>query len=190
MYLHNLTDQIPKTIYLNHEQTPKPKPSGKLAQERIDFAFGCKTRLSNTIADYQDSSIRILNSKHTNDLGVIEAEVLDGVNVRLTNIERTLIDITVRPEYSGGPNEVLTAFRNAAEHVSINKLVSILKKVDHVYPYHQAIGFYLEKSGAYRKSQIDLLKKQEMQFDFYLMHQIKNAKYSSNWKLFYPESLD
>ena len=121
--------------------------------------------------------------------GAKPEEVLDGVNVRLTNIERTLVDAVVRPEYSGGPNEVLTAFRNAAENVSINKLVSMLKRIDHVYPYHQAIGFYLEKSGAYRQSQIDLLRKQEMRYDFYLMHQIKDAKFSSRWKLYYPESL-
>lgn len=189
VYLHNLTDQVPKTIYLNHEQTPKPKSAGKLTQEKIDFAFRCKTRLSNAIATYEDNTVRILNSKHTGNLGVTETEVSTGVKVHLTDIERTLIDITVRPEYSGGPNEVLTAFKSAAENVSINKLVSILKKIDYVYPYHQAIGFYLEASGAYRESQVELLRKLEMRFDFYLMHQIQNAKYSPRWKLFYPEGL-
>lgn len=189
MYFHNLTNQVPKTIYLNHEQTPKPKSASKLTQEKIDFAFRCKTRLSNTIATYKENSIRILNSKHTGNLGVIEAEVSAGLNVYLTDIERTLIDITVRPEYSGGPQEVLAAFKNAVENVSINKLVSILKKIDYVYPYHQAIGFYLEASGVYREKQINLLRKHEMRFDFYLMHQVQNAKYSSKWKLFYPKGL-
>ena len=189
VYLHNLTDQVPKTIYLNHEQTPKPKSAGKLTQEKIDFAFRSKTRLSNTIAVYEDNTVRILNGKHTGNLGVVEAEISAGVKVYLTDTERTLIDITVRPEYSGGPNEVLTAFKNAAEDVSINKLVSMLKKFNYVYPYHQAIGFYLETRGAYRESQIELLRKLEMRFDFYLMHQIQNAKYSPRWKLFYPEGL-
>ena len=79
--------------------------------------------------------------------------------------------------------------KNAAEAVSINKLSAMLKKIDYVYPYHQVIGFYVEKSGAYRKSQIDLLRKQEMVYDFYLMHKMSNPKYSSAWKLHYPEGL-
>jgi len=190
MYFNNLTNQVPKTIYLNHEQTPKPKSPGKLTQEKIDFAFRCKTRLSNTITKYGDANVRVLNSMYTGDLGVTKIEVSEGFNVRLTDIERTLIDITVRPEYSGGPIEVLAAFRNAVEKVSINKLVSILKNIGYIYPYHQAIGFYLEVSGVYRKSQIELLRKIGMQHNFYLMHQIQNPKYSSKWKLFYPEALD
>lgn len=189
VYFNNLTNQVPKTIYLNHEQTPKPRSAGKLTQEKINFAFQCKTRLSNTVAKYKDMNIRVLNSMYTGDLGVTEIETADGFMIHTTDIERTLIDITVRPEYSGGPVEVLRAFKNAAEEVSINKLVSMLKKINYVYPYHQTIGFYLEKSGAYRESQINLLKKFNPQFDFYLMHQIKNQKYSSKWKLFYPEAL-
>ena len=189
MYFNNLTNQVPKTIYLNHEQTPKPRPKGKLTQEKIDFAFQCKTRLSNTVVKYNDTNIRVLNSMHTGDLGVTEIETADGFTIRLTNIERTLIDITVRPEYSGGPVEALSAFKNAAEKVSINKLVSMLKKINYVYPYHQAIGFYLEKSEAYRESQINLLSKIKIKHKFYLMHQIKQPKYSSRWKLFFPEGL-
>src|SRR5580692_6282313 len=37
--LHGLTDQIPKTIYVNQEQSPKPAPKGELTQGAIDRAF-------------------------------------------------------------------------------------------------------------------------------------------------------
>ena len=189
MYFHNLTMQIPKTIYLNNEQTPKPKSETGLDQRRIDFAFRMKTRLSNRSADYNEYKIFLLNGKNTGNTGVIETDGPDNSKVRVTSIERTLIDIAVRPEYAGGPFEVLRAYKNAADFVSINKLSAILKKIDYVYPYHQVIGFYVDKSGAYRKSQIDLLRKQEMIYDFYLMHRMKNPQYSSAWKLYYPEGL-
>lgn len=187
MYFHNLTQQIPKTIYLNQEQTPKPKPEGGLEQRRIDFAFRTNTRTSKRTANYKDYKICLLNGKNTGNIGVIEMKGPDESNVKVTNIERTLIDIAVRPEYAGGPFEVLRAYKNAAETVSINKLSAMLKKIDYIYPYHQVIGFYLDTCGAYRGSQIELLRKQDMIYDFYLMHKMENPRYSSKWKLYYPE---
>ena len=50
----------------------------------------------------------------------------------VTGVERTLIDATVRPVYSGGINEVLTAFSRASKMVSINKLVAMLKKINYI----------------------------------------------------------
>lgn len=189
MYVHDLTKQIPKTIYLNCEQTPKPKSEVGLDQKRIDFAFRMKTRISNRVADYNEYRIYLLNGKNTGNMGMIEANGPDDSKIRITNVERTLIDIAVRPEYAGGPYEVLRAYKRAASVVSINKLLAMLRKIDYIYPYHQVIGFYVDKSGAYRKSQVDLLRKPEMIYDFYLMHKMENSKYSSRWKLYYPEGL-
>ena len=40
--------------------------------------------------------------------------------VRVTDLERTLIDIAVRPEYAGGVYEVLNVYRLAKGKVSAN----------------------------------------------------------------------
>jgi predicted transcriptional regulator of viral defense system len=103
-----------------------------------------------------------------------------------TDLERTLIDITVRPAYAGGVQEVLKAYTNAAKKVSVNRISALLDKLDFIYPYHQAIGFYLEKSGAYKDNQIKLISKKDMKFDFYLTYDMKEMLYSEKWKLFYP----
>ena len=134
--------------------------------------------------------VYLLEGMFTSNLGVTEMEGPDGENLRLTNLERTLIDITVRPEYSGGIHEVLKAYQSARDRVSINTLVATLRKIGYLYPYHQAIGFYLEKAGGYRDSQIGLLRNFEFNYDFYLMHQIKESAYSKRWRLYYPKSLD
>lgn len=187
MYFHELTEQSPETIYINIEQDAKPRPQGTLAQERIDAAFKRPTRISNNVAHYAGRLIRMLNGMCTGNLGVIEMGRPKGEKVRLTDVERTLLDITVRPEYAGGVYEVLKAYRIAKDKVSVNRLVATLKKINYVYPYHQAVGFYLDRAGVYSPSQVDLLGKFERKFDFYLMHNTKESEYSARWRLYFPK---
>ena len=189
VYFHDLTEQTPKTIYINVEQESKPRSKAALIQERIDAAFKRRTRLSNNIAEYQDRTIRMLNGMQTGNLGVIEMSGPDGEQLRITNVERTLIDITVRPEYAGGVHEVIKAYQLAKDKLSVNKLVATLKKINYIYPYHQAVGFYLEKAGAYNKSRLDLVRSFEMKYDFYLMHEMKDYEYSQQWRLYFPKGL-
>lgn len=187
LFLHNLTEQIPKTVYVNLEQSEKPKSSSPLSQENINRAFASSQRVSKNIAILDDYQICRLNGKFTNKLGVINVKGSQGETLLATDLERTLIDSVVRPAYSGGVFEVVNAFIHAKDKVSINKLTAMLKQLDYVYPYHQAIGFYLEKSGVYKDSQIRLLKKFDFKYDFYLTHQMKETEYSKEWKLYYPK---
>jgi predicted transcriptional regulator of viral defense system len=187
LFLHNLTEQIPKTVYVNLEQPEKPKPKSPLSQENINRAFSRPQRVSKNIAIIGDYQICRLNGKSTNKLGVINIKGQRGETLLVTDIERTLIDSVVRTAYSGGVFEVLNAFIRAKDKVSINKLTAMLKQLDYVYPYHQAIGFYLERAGIYKDSQIRLLKKLDSEYDFYLTHQMKETEYSEEWKLYYPK---
>jgi predicted transcriptional regulator of viral defense system len=187
--LHGLTDQIPKTVYVNYEQSPKP-PGGGLTQEGIDRAFANRQRQSKLTYKYEDFQIVVINGKHTGRLevtqlpGSVEGELLD-----VTKLERTLIDIAVRPNYAGGAVQVLEAFERAKPTVSINTLVATLKKLNYVYPYHQVIGFYMQRAG-YPESQWQKLKKLGLQFDFYLTYQLPaKKKYDPKWRLYYPGSL-
>lgn len=185
VYLHDLTEQIPKTIYVNVEQPMKRSSTAKLSQNSIDRAFSNHPRLSNNTATLKDYKICLLNGKHTNRLGVIEIDA-ENEKIMVTDIERTLIDIAVRPSYAGGIHEVLKAYKQAVGKVSINKLTAMLQKLSYIYPYHQAVGFYLQKSGVYKESQVQLLKKFNFKFDFYLTHRMTETQYSKEWRLYYP----
>lgn len=111
-----------------------------------------------------------------------------GTKIRVTDVERTLIDVTVRPIYAGGVGRVLEAYRRARHKASIPKLLDTLHKLDHVYPYHQAIGFYLERAG-YSGGHLTEFKKPKMEFDFYLGHGMRDPAYSDQWRVSYPPGM-
>lgn len=188
--LNQLTNQIPKTIFLNSEQAPKDYGTAEidLKQDRIDYAFRNRCRVSKTVADFKDKRVCLVNGKYTGQKSVIDIED-QGVFVKTTDIERTLIDCTVRPIYSGGVHSVLQAFRAARDRVSINKLTATLESLNYIYPYHQAIGFYLERAGNYSQNQIRLLNKFKKNIDFYLDYAIKEREFSAKWRINYPKGM-
>lgn len=184
LFAHGLTNQISKTIYVTAERATR-STKGSITQKGISSAFSKAQRVSQNIAYLNDNQvICLLEGQNTNKVGTIKTK--DGLLI--TSIERALIDAVVRPLYNGGISEVFEAFVRAADRVSVNKLTAILKKIDYIYPYHQAIGFYLEKSGVYRDSQIDLLRRFDFEYDFYLTYNMKKVEYSKEWKLYYPKS--
>lgn len=189
MQVHELTDQSPEILYVNHEQRPQPKPAGPLTQEAVDRAFKATQRVSKNFAAMGRRKVRVLNGKHTGRYGVEELKDQDGHPVQVTTLERNLIDIVVRPGYSGGVTEVLEAYRRAAERVQVNKLLATLRKMDYVYPYQQAIGFYMDRSGAYPEKRLAMLEAERSDINFYLTYAMGEVEYSDRWRIYYPAGL-
>jgi len=108
MWIHGLNENH-KNIFINNEQSPKPKSSSYLSQEGIDRAFQNQQRYSKLFYKYQDTRIALINGKHTGRLEVQQSHAPSGHAVDVTSLARTLIDITVRPGYSGGVPAVLQA---------------------------------------------------------------------------------
>lgn len=188
VYLHSLTDQIPKRIYVNHEQGPKRFPKATLSQSGIDAAFKKPARITHAVFAMGDLQIVALNGKYTDRLEVGTVNGPSGSALALTKLERTLIDIVVRPVYAGGVVQVVEAFRAARSRVSVNVLAATLKRLDYIYPYHQCVGFYMERAG-YESSRIEHMHSIPREFDFYLTNEIKEADYDPKWRLFYPRGM-
>jgi hypothetical protein len=186
VFLHGLTDQLPQRIYANREQSPKPESDSEITQAALDRAFKQQQREAHYIVSGPGYEVVLLNGKQT---GRLEVGVLPGPQgepLEVTKLERTLIDITVRPLYAGGVYQVLEAFRAAKERVSVGALLATLKKLHYRYPYHQAVGFYMERAG-YGEALLGRVERLDMALDFYLTHGLRRHAYSRRWRLFFPE---
>jgi hypothetical protein len=187
MFLNQLTLQIPKTLYLNFEHSPQTKNQilkSNITQKNIDQAFESSQRKSSKYFLFNDKKVIIVNGKYTGKIGVVN-RINSNQNFEYTDTARTLIDIAVRPVYSGGVFEVLEAFKIAKGKVNINKIAEYLSQLNFSYPYHQVIGFYLQKAG-YSLTEYILFKR-DMNFDFYLTYGIRNREYSNDWRIYYPK---
>lgn len=182
-YLHGLTTQVPKVIYVSFEQSKKKDVARELQQSSIDAAFAKPQRESGTTAKYGDFTFLIHNGMYSNRLGVFTLNDLP-----VTNIERTLIDIAVRPSYSGGVELVLEIYKKAINNISIVKLITTLKKLNFIYPYHQIIGFYLERAGL-RDSKLEGFLSEKQMYDFYLTYDMVEKEYDKKWRLYYPKGM-
>ncbi len=186
MQLHSLTEQIPKTIYFNVEQK-LTGGGGTPTQEGIDRAFKAKCRVSKNVVATDEYNVRMLNGRSTSRLGVTNMEVTTGRFVSVTDLERTLIDIVVRPVYAGGLFLVANAYKRAKGRLLIPRLVKYLKMLDFTYPYHQSIGYLLERKGGYSSDQLEGLKNLGLEFDFYLDYAMRSTRYIEEWRLIVPK---
>jgi hypothetical protein len=188
VFLHGLNDQLPKTLYVNQEQSEKPRQSGELSQDRITQAFSRHQRTSSYVYVFNSYRAVLLSGKQTGNLGVIQAKGPRGEDVTITNLARTLIDIVVRPAYAGGIFQVLEAYKGARDRVAGVDIVAMLKGLEYLYPYHQAVGFLMERAG-YPESDWEQLRQLGTKFDFYLLHAIKRPRLDEKWRLFVPQGI-
>lgn len=189
LFIHQLTLQIPKTFYLNYEHSSDMMPvTGKpnLTQVAIDKAFSSSQRKTTIAYSYNERKIFILNGKKTGKLGVLK-QTNEQQCYEYTDLERTLIDIAIRPVYAGGVFEVLEAYKKAKEKINTKKLADYLSALDFIYPYDQVIGFYLEKAG-YPEPDLKLFEKKHT-LKFYLTYDIRNKDFSERWQLFFPKGV-
>jgi predicted transcriptional regulator of viral defense system len=188
-YLLGLIKRPPVAIFLNVEQSAKkPAASGSLSQPAIDRAFAGKQRQSNLSYENGELVVTILAGKNTGRSGVEPLTSSEGRGIAATNLERTLIDVTVRPTYAGGINAVLDAYHAARERVSTQTLVSTLNTLNYTYPYPQAIGFLMQRAG-YPSDAVETMRSRVSDFKFYLTHGQKDPEYDHDWRLFYPRDL-
>ena len=201
LYVHDLTINNPKEIYINREQSKKPinKENAILTQRKVDYAFSKEMRQTNDIYNFAYQGIyykvHILNAKNTNKTGIIKKTPIGfSKAVQVTNRERTLLDCTIRPRYSGGAIEVLEAYYAAKTDLIVPLLADYLKKFDYIYPYEKSVLFYLKNTN-YPKHAIAIIEDMlahspNRHINFYVDYQIPRKKEDETIGIFYPSEID
>lgn len=203
MYFNGLTEQIPKIAYINTEQKSYEYSNNceeireNLTDEKIAIAFTKEKMQSRFCLKRYGYNIRHIHGKNTGCTGVVKRK-LGNLSINVTDVERTLIDITVRPDYAGGISSVLKAFQTTLENpeisLSIKTLIFYLKKINYIYPYHQSVGFLLDCAGFDKLLVNKLHQAFEIKHNFFLIHHPNNKNkenliYCEKWKIYAPKFL-
>ena len=187
MQIHQLTLQIPKSIYVSYgkgHSYPNNNKDIELEQSSIDLAFAKPQRITSESYKSELDNTRFYFIQKAYIEQNVGITFLNGYHH--TDLERTLIDIAIRPSYSGGVFEVLEAFEIARDIVDIEKINKYLEKLNYIYPYHQLIGFYMDKAG-YDKKNIEKLFLKNIFNNFYLTYNMSNKEFDTKWKIFFPK---
>ncbi|MCW5589320.1 MAG: hypothetical protein KIT27_06605 [Legionellales bacterium] len=114
-----------------------------------------------------------------------------GVKLRITSLERTIVDVLDKPELGGGWEDILASF----EMVGV---LNIQKLIDYALLLNNAtliskVGFFLEKyqkNWGVSEQQLNLLMKYLPKSKHYLIRNKRGSgKYFSRWKLVIPNRI-
>jgi predicted transcriptional regulator of viral defense system len=189
MKVHQLTLQLPKTVYVSIDKYKEsvPPKTIKLQQENIDKAFSKKQRLSTESykSHYNGYKYVFLHKKH----GSINIGIHNNKKHQVTDLERTLIDIAIRPAYSGGVFQILEAYKTAKDKVNTNKIAKYIDEFNYIYPYHQLVGFLMDMAG-YDNKLLEPFLKKKTALNFYQTYNMNNKKLNEKWGIYYPMGLE
>jgi predicted transcriptional regulator of viral defense system len=196
IYHNDLTNQIPRTIYLAIEETRKNdairKKPKKLPDAAIRRAFIKPARSTEEIYDFFGHDIVVTKRVARNETGV--SDVSDKkrpcpTGSKVTSLERALIDAIVHPHYNGGLTSLPAYFENAKGRISDASVVQIYDKLGYTYPYWQSLGFMCDKIGL--KSLAKKIAKGRTPLNrFYIDHLAKSTWVcDTKWQVYYPKDL-
>jgi len=159
MSFHELTDQILSVVYVYTPQTKgKARALYKYKIEGYNF---------------------FLIQTEPEHLWGIERRAVGETKARITDLERTLIDGLMRPQYCGGFREVLNAFEMAKDRMEVDKLVDYGKRCPHVI--QKRLGWILEQLSIAPSSPLEIL--QTSYYDKLDPAAPRRGKYNKKWML-------
>lgn len=132
--IHGLTDQV-----LNHIYVMAP--------------YGRKHFSSKTSFEIERTTYKIINVSPQSFFGT-EIRWITEAPITVTDLERTLLEGLIRPEYCGGFREVMEAYGQAKERLNQNKLIDYGKKIS--LSVLKRIGWVLEEIGIHNEGIEDL----------------------------------
>jgi predicted transcriptional regulator of viral defense system len=200
LYLHGLTLNVPKPIYVKSRRTKDKNPpheAGELTQEQLDSAFSIPARMTRNIYtfDYEGTTheVYLLEKSAEVDKGITKVSAPHAPSgIAVSGVEKTLVECVVKTNYAGGAGEVLDAFRRARETLKILRMMQLLKGGRYLFPYEKNILFYMDRAG-YSEQQKKLVTERSRPdktgFTTYLEKNMHGKLLDPGIGIYYPQGM-
>ena len=127
--------------------------------------------------------------KHVKDIKFVNNIVNEGI--RVSSLEKTIIDCVDNIDLAGGIEEVLNALEQI-KYVNENKLLEILKDINKMFLY-QKIGFLFELYN----NQLDLSNEFfdackshiSKKVNYFMQYEFKDTELNEKWNLIVPKNI-
>ncbi|UCG92256.1 MAG: hypothetical protein JSV97_00685 [candidate division WOR-3 bacterium] len=115
--------------------------------------------------------------------GIEKIWVTQSEQVRVSNIERTIIDCLYRPKYCGGVMEIIKGLWIQKEKLEFNKLLDYLKKFNK-FVVNKRLGYILESLNLASINYLDQIR-EIINDEYYLFDPLLSTEktYKNSWKL-------
>ena len=141
--------------------------------------------------NYQFTPVRppkSLLDKRRSNFGVIKSE-RNGVEIRVTSLERTLVDLFNKPDLGGGWEEIWRSLESV-EFYNINEVVEYALLLDKASTIAE-VGYFLERNAErffVNKSDLQTLKNEIPKQPYYMDKKLK-GRLVKQWNLIVPDKI-
>ncbi|MEA1946780.1 MAG: type IV toxin-antitoxin system AbiEi family antitoxin domain-containing protein [Thermodesulfobacteriota bacterium] len=104
------------------------------------------------------TEFRFVRSKPENIFGVTYHWITKSRKIRISDLERTVIDCLKQSEYCGGFSEIAKGFWMRREHIDLKKLVGYALRLN-IGAVYRRLGFLLEIFALEAPKEIDMLQR-------------------------------
>ncbi len=192
LYFNELIEQRPLNYYISRESKDRKKGEKDTYNPRlIKQSFMKSHRVTSKYFSYEGYKSYILEKQDLKNTGVIEKRVKDQdkyISIRMTDVERTLLDAVIAPQYSGGILTTINCFEKA--EINLKYLFQLYSIYSPFYPYWQALGLILEKLKGSEVGYIWDSFFSDQKKEFYLDRKFRSSwLYSDKWQIHYPKGV-
>ncbi len=139
---HGLTEQPPRTVFVSTTTQASVPRSRRNDADRLDQGY-----------EVLGTAYQFIQLKPERYFGA-EKVWLNDARVRITDLERTLLDALSMPQHCGGFAEALHAFRSVTDRLDIDRIVGYALQLDGATA--KRLGWVLEQDGI-DSPQLDVL---------------------------------
>lgn len=193
MSINGWTEYIPKIIHVNWVRNSFEKKDTVIDNDNLQMIAFKEKHFSKLRFSYDHYEIVVLNGqvmkkyKH-NHFKEIESRFELPVYAKTYIDERLLIESLINYQYFGGADIVWEAGITKSSNLDLDLLLIIYKEMELIYPYANAIGYWLESAGVGSKYLSKWLKLVNNDLQFHLFLGDKERRiFNQKWNLFIPK---